>query len=78
MAENTLATARRVATLEDRIDRAWSRLREAAALLTSIDLGELLSDAPDDDAARLRHAAGVSLLAILQRELSEVTADLAL
>lgn len=52
------------------------RLLELAALLTAIGEGELLSDLPADSTASARHAAGSSLLAILERELAELVCDL--
>lgn len=57
-------------------ERLAGRARELAALLYAIEGGELLSDVPADPRARARHAAGVGLLAVLDRELSSFIAEL--
>lgn len=58
------------------VERLVGRLAEISAVLTAIDQGELLCDLPAGPEARTRHAAGACLLAILQRELASLTAEL--
>lgn len=53
-----------------------ARLAEIGAVLTAIDQGELLCDLPAGPEARARHQAGACLLAILQRELAGLIAEL--
>jgi hypothetical protein len=53
-----------------------ARLAEISALCTAIDQGELLCDLPAGPQARARHRAGACLLAILQRELAALIAEL--
>jgi hypothetical protein len=61
-----MAPALRAATAwED----GWLRLTQLCAVLAAIEFGELLSDLPSAPEARARHAAGVGLLALLEREL---------
>ncbi len=56
------------AELED----ACVELVQALALLRAIDEGELFSAAPADGAARKRHEAGVTLLAMVEPRLERV------
>lgn len=58
------------------VERVVGRLAEISAVLTAIDQGELLCDLPAGPDARTRHAAGACLLAILQRELASLIAEL--
>ncbi|HUO21995.1 MAG TPA: hypothetical protein VMU59_05710 [Caulobacteraceae bacterium] len=51
------------------IEDAKSDLLQAIALLKAIDEGQLLGAAPDDLAARKRHEAGVTLLAMVEPRL---------
>ena len=51
------------------------RLAELLALLTAINAGELLGELPQEPSARVRHNAGVSLLAVLERELTALVAE---
>lgn len=53
----------------DAVEIAWTRIRDVRALLLAINDAELLSDIPSDASARARHAAGICLLSILEREL---------
>ena len=57
-------------------ERTLGRLAEIGAVLAAIDQGELLSDLPAAADARTRHAAGAGLLSVLQRQISELIADL--
>lgn len=60
----------------DPIEAAAGRARELAAVLYAIDAGELLAAVPRDPGARAAHAAGISLLAVADRELRALVADL--
>jgi hypothetical protein len=51
------------------LEQASGRLREIRALLVAIDIAELLADLPASAAARLNHQTGVSILAVMDREL---------
>jgi len=57
------------------VEGAWTRLREACAVLTAIDLGELLAASPAAEDARQRHITAVCLLSIMHRELSALALD---
>lgn len=57
-------------------DEAVGRIREAIAVLDAIDQAELLVAAPKGAEAARRHQCGVSLLAVLRRDLEAVAADL--
>lgn len=54
-------------------EQSTNRLREALAILQTIEQGELLDHLDSDDARDARRRA-VSLLAVLQRELKEIIA----
>jgi hypothetical protein len=58
------------------IEAAVGRLREALSLLDAIDHAELLAELPSDAGAAARHQCGVSLIAVLRRELGELAVDL--
>lgn len=57
-------------------DDAVGRLREAIAVLEAIDHGELLDNLPPGRDARAKHQCGVSLLAVLRRDLTALAGDL--
>lgn len=54
----------------DLLEVAAGRVREARAVLAAIEAGELLAAVPATPRDRAAHAAAVSLLAILERELA--------
>jgi hypothetical protein len=58
------------------VESAWTRVAEILALITAIDAGELLAELPEDAGARVRHTAGICLLAVMQRELTSLQFDL--
>ncbi len=60
------------------LEHAGGRLREVRALLVAIDMAELLADVPASAAARLNHQTGVSLLAVMDRELQTLIDELTL
>ena len=60
----------------DLIEDAVGRLLEAIAVLDVIEEGEMLSELPHDATARRRHQGAVSLLAVLKRELADLSRDL--
>jgi hypothetical protein len=60
----------------DVLDVAVSRLGEAVALLDAIQHGDLLAELPAGAEAALRHQCGVSLLAVLRRELDGLASEL--
>jgi hypothetical protein len=60
------------------LEHASGRLREIRALLVAIDVADLLGDLPARAAARLNHQAGVSILAVMDRELQSLIEELAL
>jgi hypothetical protein len=60
----------------DLIEDAVGRLLEAIAVLDVIEEGEMLSELPHDAAARRTHQGAVSLLAVLKRELIDLSRDL--
>lgn len=55
---------------------AVGRLREAIALLEAIDAGALLDALPPGPEDALRHQTGVSMLAVLRRELEGLACEL--
>jgi len=57
-------------------DEAVGRVREAIALLDAIDLADLLENAPAGADAARRHQCGVSLLAVLRRDLESLACDM--
>ena len=57
-------------------DEAVGRVREAIALLDAIDRAELLVTAPPGAEAGRRHQCGISLLAVLRRDLESLAVDL--
>jgi predicted component of type VI protein secretion system len=60
----------------DLIEDAVARLLEAIAVLDVIDEGEMLSELPHEAGARRKHQGAVSLLAVLKRELIDLSRDL--
>jgi hypothetical protein len=60
----------------DLIEDAVGRVIEAIAVLDVIEEGEMLSALPADPAARRKHQGAVSLLAVLRRELIDLSRDL--
>ena len=60
----------------DLIEDAVGRVIEAIAVLDVIEEGEMLSELPADLAARRKHQGAVSLLAVLKRELIDLSRDL--
>jgi len=52
------------------------RLMESIAMLDVIEEGEMLSELPHDAGARRKHQGAVSLLAVLKRELIDLSRDL--
>jgi len=62
--------------LADLIEDAVTRLGEGLAILDTIDRAELFSELPSGGDAAERHQSGVSLLAILRRELTALRTEL--
>jgi hypothetical protein len=62
--------------LADLIEDAVVRLREALAILDTIEHAELLSELPSSRDGAARHQSGVSLLTILKRELMSIRTEL--
>ncbi len=60
----------------DLIEDAVGRLLEAIAVLDVIEEGEMLSELPADACAQRKHQGAVSLLAVLRRELIDLSRDL--
>ncbi len=60
----------------DLIEDAVGRLLEAIAVLDVIEEGEMLCELPHDVCARRKHQGAVSLLAVLKRELIDLSRDL--
>ncbi len=58
------------------VEAAETRVIEVLALMTAIEAGELLADAPSAPDARRRHAAGISVLAVMTRELCALRSEL--
>lgn len=59
----------------DFVEHAWGRLKEACAVLTAIEEGELLSACPEAPDARRRHFTAVCLLTIMQRDLMSLALE---
>lgn len=59
-------------------ERLWGRLAEIHAVLTAIGEGELLSEVPPAPDARVRHAAAIGLLALMERDLRGLMTELQL
>jgi hypothetical protein len=57
------------------VESAWARLKEACAVLTAIDYGELLSAAPEAADARRRHYTAICLLTVMQRDLTSLALE---
>jgi len=62
---------------DETLEIAVARIYEATAILDAIEDGGLLSDLPHDAEAARRHQTGVSLLALLRRDLDAIARDLA-
>lgn len=52
-----------------------ARLRDALSLLEAIEHGELFAGTPNEAGDRRRHAAGLGALAVLQRDLERLLAE---
>jgi hypothetical protein len=57
--------------LENFVGDVRRRLAELNALLAAIDAGELLAEAPSDIVAKRRHADGIALLGIVERQVQD-------
>ena len=57
-------------------EQLCGRLQEALAILEAIDAGDLLSATPSGAENVRRHQCGISLLAVLRRELEDMATDL--
>jgi|HubBroStandDraft_6_1064221.scaffolds.fasta_scaffold1701283_1 hypothetical protein len=60
----------------DFMDDAIGRLQEAIAILEAIERGDLLAELPSGAEAAARHQCGVSLLAVLRRDLNALADEL--